>query len=526
MAMLQGRFSGVIVGILACGAGLTTATAQPLLTTQPTTASSVHSDEPSTSMLLAPEPFISDATGISFRPPAGCKNLGTNNGQLVANYSDDSRKWVLRVTEATFPNPVELKDTKDKDQHTVQGLLDYTVTQLKDAEPGCEILRNDIVNAGPYFVGMIALRYVQSGQTWLRQQALLEVNNQLYYIFNFVTPGAGGEQTDKEAVETFSSLIDTIKVLDRSQIKEDQNQRLYRTRSLFLYWNKQKFAGIIVPKQYFRILKNGKDIGYTYTEEMADRPDLAGLSNPGVIAFERTGLVESSADIVRQSAAEILEFMSYDRNVEQWTRSVLLRVTKAGKSDQTYATEFGNGFNRKKRVVSKEDGLPDPKDPHAPLSREVDVRHLDVSFTGQDQNPVPYAQDLPPFYLPQAGWHFLPRLVIDKAFPEARTYLFYVYDNVRREVVLLFVDVSEEQDVVFNGHQVHAIVVTEKMGLEANPVLYYVTPDGKYLGSEDRKNHLTTVASTADEVKKIWPDADFRPPAKMRSKDSSSAPGQ
>jgi hypothetical protein len=534
MAMLHRGLLSLIVASIVTSAGFITVTAQPLATSAPATlpASAGASDESKDSMLLASEPFISEATGVSFRPPAGCKNQG-NDPQYVASYSDDSRKWLLRVTEATFPNPVQLLTVKDKNQQPVQGLLAYTVAQFKAAEPGGEILRgdagDDVVNVGSYSVGLIAMRYVQAGQTWLRQQAMLQVNDQLYYVFSLVTPGGDGDDQEKTAVETFSALIDTIKVLDRTQIKADQNQRLYRTRALFLYWTKDKFNSILIPKQYFRILKNGKDVGYTFTEELSDRPDLVEITNPGVVAFERTAQVESNnAGIVQQTGAEIFQYISYDRKFEQWTRTVLLHLTTSKGLEETYATEFGNSIQERRRAFGKDIGVPDPKDPHAPATREYEVHHLDVTVSGKEQNTQPVHKDLPPFYLPQAGWHFLPRLVVDKALSNdsPRTYLFAVYVNDKRELMMLYVDVSTEQDVVFAGHQVHAVTVTERLGLEGSPIVHYVTPDGKYLGSEDRKAHLVTVASSDHEVTTIWPTADFTLPDKLKFKNAGAVSPQ
>ena len=537
--MLQRGFlsftTGAVASIIVACTAFLTAAAQPLPASAPSTLPTLASapDQSSDTMLLAPEPFISEAAGISFHPPAACKKLA-NDPQYIASYSDDSRKWLLRVTEATFPNPVQLLTVKDRDQHPVQGLLAYTVAQLKTAEPGGEILRgeggDDVVNAGSYSVGLIAMRYVQAGQTWLRQQAMLEVNDQLYYVFSLVTPGGKGEDQEKIAVDTFSALIDTIQVLDRSQIKEDQNQRLFRTRALYkFYWTREKFNSILIPKQYFRILKNGKDVGYTFTEELSDRPDLVELTNPGVIAFERTAQVESSTTgAVRQTGAEIFQYISYDHKYEQWTRTVLLHLTTSKGLQETYATEVGNSFQESRRAFGKDIGVPDPRDPHGPATREYEVHHLDVTVSGKDQNAEPVHKDLPPFYLPQAGWHFLPRLVVDKALSNnsPRTYLFAVYVADKRELMMLYVDVSAEQDVVFAGHEVHCVTVTERLGLEGNPIVHYVTPDGKYLGSEDRKDHLVTVACTDHEVTSIWPTADFTLPDKLKFKDANTASRQ
>ena len=167
--------------------------------------------------------------------------------------------------------------------------------------------------------------------------------------------------------------------------------------------------------------------------------------------------------------------------------------------------------------LARQGFLHDPSDPKAPPVKMVDYHALDITIAGKDQNGEPIHKDLPPYYVPQAMWYFLPRLVVDqKNFPQSRTYMFAIYNNERREVMNLYVDKSTDQDVYFNGQRIHAVTVTERIGLGGDPIVHYLTPEGKYLGCEDKAQHLTTVLSTEQDVLKIWPKANLTRPQPLQ----------
>jgi len=156
------------------------------------------------------------------------------------------------------------------------------------------VLRSDVINVESSYVGMIAVRFTIGAQRWLRQQAIVQGNEHLYYIFNLTSPAGKGEPgadpVERAAVEAFTAMIDSVKLIDRSDIKREQDDRLFRTRNLFLYWTPQKFADLMVPKQYLRIIQEGKEVGYTYVEEMPNDPKLTGVDGLGRrCTSDRTG---------------------------------------------------------------------------------------------------------------------------------------------------------------------------------------------------------------------------------------------
>lgn len=489
-------------------------------TTAPATTSPV---------LLADRPFISEAAGVSFDPPLAWRQVNKPGDQEIVQFTND-KGWTLRVTSATLDKPLPLLGTAAEGKEpAVQGMLDIVIDNFKKTAPDADILRNEVINLGAHAVGMVAARYTLNGQVWLRQQAMIQSSEdtnagplgndsaRLYYVFNFVTP-AGKEDDARLASDTFSSLIDSVKLLDRLKIRSDQDERLYRTHALFMDWKQEKFEKMVVPKQYFRVLKNGQDAGWVFQEELLDMPNLAGVSAPGPIAYERTHVQETDdKGTLHYVDSGIFQYMSYDRKQERWTRSVVSQMRdRRGYTESTYGSEFGESTTRMRRVFApvNKGGEINPKDPKAPASKMVEEHFLDVTITGKEQDVEPIHRDLQVFYLPQAGWHFLPRLVVDPKYHrnEPRTFLFSVYNPPMREVMLLYVDVSAEGEFNFAGKKFDGFTVTEYIGLGGAKTVHYVQADGAYLGSDNRELHLTTVISTEQEVLQKWPKANLTRP--------------
>ncbi len=477
---------------------------------------------------------------MSFLPPARCKEIKRPGTETIVEYLNEDNRWLLRVSRATFPTPVQLMGTR-KDGQDVPGLLEYTVGQLKKATPGAKVVREDLINVDSNYVGMIALRFTLGTQKFLRQHAMLQVNDQLYYIFNFTTPAGNvpanpqpgaedaldaADPSEKQAVDTFTAMIDSIKLLDRTVIKDDQNQRLYRTRHLFMFWTEKKFASILIPKQYFRIIQDGRDVGYTYLEESLESQDMSGLGIKGASVYARSHIKERD-DAGHEGVVDVgtFQFMAFDRKHESWTRAVV-RQSKSDKDPQEmHTTEFGTSVQETRSAyVKPEAGVQVGNDARNQPVRPYEVHSLDVSIVAKSETPEPVHADLPPFYLPQAGGHFLPRLVVDLTFREPRTYLFASYIAEKRAVMMRYVDVSEEKDINFGGRKALGYIVSEKLGLEGAVTTHYVTRDGVYLGSENKEQKLLTLPSDEATILKMWPKALLTRPEKIQQEKSGTAP--
>jgi hypothetical protein len=400
-----------------------------------------------------------------------------------------------------------------------------------------------MINVGSNYVGIIQMRFTLGAQKWLRQQAMVQANEQLYYVLNLTTPAgkvaAPGKEDDpnaepdpleKQAVEVFNAMVDSVVVIDRSGIKEDQNQRLFRTRALFIYWTPERFAEILMGKQYFRIQRDGKDVGYTFVEEALEDHNLAGAGLKGVSAYARTHVTEKDETTGKPRVIDTgtFKFMSFDRRHETWTRTVVQQTQDdKGAPTEMHTSEFGDSAWETKRIATTKVGVAPMSDPNAPLMRPAEVHTLDVSIQAKGGTPEPKHMELPPFYLPQAAGSMLARLVAEKAYRfEPRTYLFASYVPETADLRMRYVDVSGEQDVTFAGQRLKGvIVVSERYGLEGNITQHYVTPAGRYLGSENKSLKLLVIPTDEATILQIYPNARLtRPEPLQRAVGGGAAP--
>jgi hypothetical protein len=362
------------------------------------------------------------------------------------------------------------------------------------------VLRQDVVNVGKNDVGMLVARYTQGGQTVLRQQAIIQRNDQLFYLLDFTSP-SGRTPDDKPdvedpaermAVDIFAAVVDSVQLLDQKALLADEEERLYRTRALLVNLpNRIKEA--ITPEQYFRVMQGGKDIGWMFVaEELGERQ--------GENGFFVASLSEATAEknLKVQVASEMFCCLNLKKAKEAWVTVNIVEKDGA----KSHASEFGQSEKRNERG---EDAANDPK---APAVGTRERYHFHVTQTSK-ATATPIARDLPPFYLPQAISAMLPRLV---PLTEAKTYLFLVWVGSERELIKRYIDVEPVRTDTFGGQTFKAIVVKDRIGLEAEPTLHYFTADGKYLGNFNKANGVTMVSSNQQTMAKLWPNATMARP--------------
>src|SRR5436853_731413 len=143
------------------------------------------------------ERFTSQGRGISFRPPVGgVQTKRTPIGAEIVRYSAADEKWSLNVSMLSFEKPAKLLNvdnpsTPENEAVTKPGILQQIVLQLQQNNVSTEVLRQDVVNVGKNDVGMVVLRYTQGGATLLRQQAVVQRNDQVFYVLGFTGPSGG-----------------------------------------------------------------------------------------------------------------------------------------------------------------------------------------------------------------------------------------------------------------------------------------------------------------------------------------------
>jgi hypothetical protein len=466
---------------------------------------------------LLGEVFESPGAGIAFRPPTGCNQIKKVDPEHVAEYVHDQRQWLLKVTRARLGQPMALETikvpaTKNRPAEERVGLLDFTIRDIQREHPATEVLRNEIVNVDEHPVGIAIVRLNLGTQKFLRQQAIVQDNEQLYFVFNFTSPAgdgpAGSSPVEKLAIQTFMRMIDTIQILDRTKIKEDQVQRLFRTRALFTDWaSGKRLKDAIVPEQWLRLMRDGKDIGYSYVvEEFLDARDVRNNARAwdGILISMRSRTIDGGAQVDIGSQM----FVSLDRRHEDFAHVANIVMNK-GKPDERkeQSSEYGSLEYRLARKL--DDGVKaDPNDKKAPRVREVEQYTLQVSRPtrkGTMTKPEPHTPS--PWYIPQALGSMLPRLV---PIQKSATYLFQSYVSEQREVVHRYVDVGFEREVTLGGRKVRAIPIRDRIKLEGAPTIHYMSPEGKYLGSVNEEAKITILPTDRATLERIWKDADLR----------------
>jgi len=481
-------------------------------------------ETPSTQPVLG-ERFSSQAGGISLRPPAGCTTIRRAGSDSIAEFVSEEKKINLKVSRTGFSKPIKLSIPADKPGPTIngekeKGMLEMTASQFQLRMPNSKILRQDVMPLAGHDAGIVILRATAGVQKQFIQQAVIQSNEQQYYNIILTTPGqdytAPADQPDANelaAAQLFRAVIDSVELLDLEKLRADQDDRLFRTRSLFVNWTQAKLTAVLIPEQWIRVVRDGKDVGYSYIVEEAETRGNA----PGVKIGIRSRTVPQPN---RQVDGETWYRVSFDRRTENWSSIVLFT---GGNENAYHATEVGSSELRRKPVADPRAAAMDAgqDEEHAKGAnvgvKLVDVYTLFVHRVTKKVNAPDIERDLPPFYLAQGLGHLLPRLM---PLNEPRGYLFASYVSGEAEVKLRYIDVGVPTEVTLDGRKVIATPISDRMGFDASPTIHYIGSNGRYVGSVTtfidevgKKSTVMVLPSDADTLKRIWADAALTRPS-------------
>jgi hypothetical protein len=499
--------------------------------------------------LLGPE-FRSPAYGIALRPPANCDAAPTGADQ-IAEFDDAKGHWTLKVMRRTFQQPTPLTDYNDQFGQSHEGLLTLTVRQLRNQQL-LKVVAQDVIHigqGGKTAVGILAMRYDRDLEHRLRQEALIAANDQLYYVLELDTPARPGADNgvedpgERRAADAFNQMLDSVELLDRRAIYRDQADRLIRTAGLLASFTPQYVQDRLIPEQYLRLQRDGRDVGYTYEYEEVD--DKAGrIAGTPVVRIDMRSETTPSegTDLQVQSRLTV----TTDRKHEVWENlaTVSVKPTPQNKAGtQTLFTEVGSSEQQVK-VTAIPPGsaleAPPSAQPQSPdLQGQPGLRMktvwtMTVVRTSSDvQNPdikqdfPKFTQELPVFYLPMALSHLLPRLI---PYTVPDTYLFATYvpdgDHGNPAVMMRYIDVLPAETVRLDGQTVLAVAIRDHVGLEGPTTTHYVSAEsGHYLGSVTSIVGADGISTTemvlptdAATLRQIWPNCDLTRPDRIVDK--------
>lgn len=492
------------------------------------------------------KPFESLSGAISFRPPENCTPLKEVHTENVAEFESTDKTWSLVVTRKSFPQPKALTEGPDERGHVRPGMMQEFVENLKREYPECKLLRSDLTNLGNNDVGMIVYRFTKNGERLFAQRAMIQANDQLYYLLSLTTPARKDEVKDEEtavpdpgelrAVNTFRHVLDSVKLLDRTAIREDQVNRLFNTRTWFYNLTPQKLSSTMLPEQWNLVLLDGKNVGWQYIVEEPDRKAVQDGIRIGI----RTRVSPGGKDKpYPMEESESWMFVSMDRHHEDWSKVTAIDdgITHTTTHPWNKVTEVGSSdLKTSRHTVLKPRVNPndpirledvyrkgEPGDPEQPWVAMKDDYTLNVQYIGKVMLD-PVGRPLPPFYLPQALQAMLPRLLPPN---EQKQYLVATYVSDSREVMLRYIDVGAEKQVTLGGRLMRAVPISDRVGLGGAVSMHYVDSRGHYLGTEHKvlekdpatgkevERTITILPSEPKTVLAIWPDARLERPGEM-----------
>ena len=495
--------------------------------------------------------FESQSAGISFCPVSTMRLVQRVSENWVGEWANQDLSWRLTLGRMMRPEPIPLTSGTDNFGKPTTGYLEATVDSLKARFPGCKVLRQDVTNTanGGLFdprlpgerrpnVGLIAIRYTNGAKRYLSQEALIQASDRLYYVLALTTPGnpADGENAPEDpgerlAVESFAAMLDSIQMEDFAKVRQEQDERLIRTQDLLINFTPTRLHKALVKEQWLRVLKDGKDVGYSYiTEEAAagiprkltpkelrEGKSVHDLIKPGdgVLIGIRARMIHDGIRSDKklgpiQTDSQSWSFVTADRKHEEFTR--LLVTDDHVSKKPNFIQEVGDSEQViKPKVVlpPAPKGLPGPDKQEIQMKMRDDVS-LDVTLTG-NETVEPIHRDLPPWYISQAIGHLLPR-IMPHSLVQAKSYLFASYVSDTREVMLRYVDVLPEQRVRFNGEWITATPIRDRLGIDGSVTTHYVSKEGVYLGSENFDEKIVVIPTDAATLTHLWENADLNRP--------------
>lgn len=461
--------------------------------------------------------YSSPEAGIELMIPPGTP-LESDDGNVLHQVSNVQKQWHFELRRLPLPQAADLAPQEMPQGGRRSGLLEIVATATQQKTGGQIVRAPALTPLGDADAGVFAIYFTVGTAPQLRQVALIRAGEMLYYQLTLTSaaPAGGeaqlaGDPRTREAVEAFNRALNSFRVLDQTQLRQEQEQRLIRTRTLLVNLTKPRLLGALVPEQWWRIRKDGQDIGYSYlVEEPArqvpadpvNREQLDVHGAEGMRIGVRTRLRRDGGWLDRETWL----YASADLKEEDFRERNQLTVDDTAKAENLVV-----GTMRARQMPVKVE-VPGP----GGLGKEskftiTDSRRLDVTYVINGvQTNDPLSRQLPAWYVPQAVEHLLPRLVA----PWGRnTYLVAIYNPAQREIYQQYIDVEGLRNEKVQDQTRLVMVVTTRIGLAGAKTRHFIDPDSfTWLGSISEEDGLEILPSDAATLRQIWEEPELEAP--------------
>ncbi len=468
--------------------------------------------------------FRDQAGGFVMRPPRHTLTI-QQIGLNLASFVNRTRKWAVYVRlsplRRNIPVPAMLKAMAARLQTQFQAvqLLESRQEVISGRHGGVQVASFDATSG-------------KAPMALLRQQAIIEVHPNRYYVITLFTPLA-----DKHAaLPVFRAMVRSFHVLSRKKVTAERRAALAAGKA----WLKHVSAGrlkkrLLARPQLFGIYMKHKNVGYLMiSESVAHKgvsvpranykgllvevdsrifPAAGGVSKTQVLSFWAFShqAARPTTDGHRMAAVRGVQYSAWRIKTEtvqrNWhvtqTEHLILdptkkkyRVVKSNTSPVLvhWATELGTQQTARFPVFDRKGHETGEFVPQTRMTIAHARDHAQNSSRHLQHFPIPGSMPV----LPPALNYLWPRMV-NLSHPQ--TMAFFAYNSSQERPGLRILRVLGAQTITVNGRQMQAYKLTDE--LDPGETSLWVNSQGKILFMRT-SDGTSLVPTTARRMRRRW----------------------
>lgn len=407
--------------------------------------------------------------GFALRPPPGAQKTTQRIPAILAQWTRSAPEsgetlWTLRVYRTTFRNrQADVRDYAQAVKETLKLRPDLQVDDLNFLNLG-EVPAIQVTGKTKEKVVTDAMGInTKVPSTELRQVWFLRGPGE-FLVLDFVTVGNRLEWTNR----LWETLVSSVELFDPAVFLQEQEKRIQRA-GVFLNRLTGEAIQHALPKtpRWFLVRKDDTSVGWLCMQGRPTRKKhVAGYEIRSWAMFQLPG---QPVRLVRQ-----MQFTDPNMSMGLWSGRIQL-----GSGEQS--------------VLFVEDGL---RQGRMILATWNDGRRM-----ATERKDIP--EMMFGMYLPRAVGTLLPAL-LDRTNPAG--YTFSEYDRQINDFQVRTVMVVGPERIPRNGKLVEVVRITDQPTADAEPVTFWVDPDGKVLQTRS-PDGLVSAAASEEDVLNVYPNA-------------------